>query len=47
MRRQEIQEKMLGLAHPSVAITLSNRAGLSESQVRAFRYMVWAVISRD
>lgn len=34
-RCQAIEEKVLGLEHPSLARTLNNRAGLLEAQVRA------------
>lgn len=37
-RCQAIQEKVLGPEHPSLAITLSNRAKLLQSQVRAVRH---------
>ena len=36
-RCQAIVEKVLGPDHPSLATTLSNRAGLLEIQVRAVR----------
>ena len=36
-RCQQIMEKVLGPEHPSLAMTLNNRAMLLESQVRAIR----------
>ena len=44
-RCQAIQEKTLGLEHPSFAATLHSRAGLLEKQVRGKR-RIWTLVER-